>query len=161
MSNRERRNSEDTKYEDELCQLQKKLNLKTNIAISFVKLLQNLSLEEKLRQLIREETRKEKEVEREGLVKLVETFNLFCQSNVLHAEIYPHVTVISFEEAQSHPEYQAELESVRSDSFFSPSSISLSDEDIENIRKCWRSSTLRWQGRKTSLPIRNRGPQNQ
>ena len=109
--------------------------MKTNIANSFVKLLQNLSIEERLRQIIREETRKEKEVEREGLAQLVETFNLFCQYNALHAEMYPHDTVISFEQVQSLPEYQAEVDSVRSDSFFSPSSLSLSNDDIEKYSK--------------------------
>ena len=109
--------------------------MKTNIAKSFVKLLQILNMEE-MRQIIdREADREDQELERKGLVKLVETFNSCCQYIALHAEVYPHVTVISFEEAQSLPEYQAELESVRTDSFFSPSSISLSNDDIEKYSK--------------------------
>ena len=87
-----------------------------------------------MRQLIdREADREDQEFERKGLVKLEEAFNLNCRYIALRAEV-DHVTLISFDEAQSLLEYQAELESVRSNSFFS-SSTSLSDDDIEKYSK--------------------------
>ena len=100
--------------------------LETNIADSFVKLLQNLNIEE-MRQL--------QDLEYEK-IKLEYAFKLNSRYIALRAQV-DNVRLISFNEAQSHPEYQAELESVRStpNSFFSSSSASLSDVDIEKYSK--------------------------
>ena len=98
--------------------------LETNIADSFVKLLQNLNIEE-MRQL------QDLEYER---IKLEYAFKLNSRYIALRAQV-DNVRLISFNEAQSHPEYQAELESVRSKSFISSSSTSLSDVDIETYSK--------------------------
>ena len=74
------------------------------------------------------------EYEKKVLLKLEEAFNFTCGYIVLRA-LVEHVRLISFDEAQSLPEYQAELESVRSSSFFSPSSTTLSDHDVEKYSK--------------------------
>ena len=101
--------------------------LETNIADSFVKLLQNLNIEE-MRQL------QDLEYERKVLLKLEYAFKLNSRYIALRAQV-DNVRLISFNEAQNLPEYQAELEYVRSKSFISSSSTSLSDDDIENYSK--------------------------
>ena len=69
------------------------------------------------------------------LLKLEKIFNFTCGYIVLRA-LVEDVRLISFDEAQSLPEYQAELEYVRSNSFFfSPSSTTLSDHDVEKYSK--------------------------
>ena len=98
--------------------------------------MQNVSEDERIDCLIAEVRRQTKKIERVGLDLIKKTFDQICRTNAMRAEMRPHDdTVISFEQAQSLPEYQAELDSVRSDSFFSPSSISLSDDDIEKYSK--------------------------
>ena len=60
-------------------------------------------------------------------------FKLNSRYIALRAQVH-NVRIISFDEAQNLPEYQAELASVRSNSFFSLST-SLSDHDIEKYSK--------------------------
>ena len=74
------------------------------------------------------------EYEKKVLLKVEEWFNHACGYNFLRA-LVENVKVISFDEAQSLPEYQAELEYVRTSSFFSPSSTTLSDHDVEKYSK--------------------------
>ena len=101
----------------------------TNIADSFVKLLQNLNIEE-MRQVQDQDLENKR---REVLLMLEYLFKLNSQYIALRAQVH-NVKLISFNEAQNLPEYQAELASIRSSSFFSLST-SMSDHDIEKYSK--------------------------
>ena len=99
-----------------------------------VKLLQNLSDDERAHQQIMKELRRLKKGRKADLKRCHAMETKAFESILACDALRPHDdTVITFERAQSLPEYQAELDAVRSNRFLSASSA-ISDDAERHLK---------------------------